>query len=89
MDYALRCFPYLGAAGMSLQGKIAAWSYLQDLRRGLMDDMARPLEARAAELADLGSDYARFVGVDRDGRVRFTVRGFGQQTFTIAELDGA
>ena len=79
----------MGAVGMSIQGKLAAWSYLQDLRRGLMDGMAAPLEARAAELANLGSDYARFVGMDRDGRVRFTVRGFGQQTFSIEDLDGA
>jgi hypothetical protein len=49
--------------------------------------IAKPLEKRAAELADLGSDYARLVGVDENGRVRFTVRGFGQQTFTVKELE--
>lgn len=74
---------------MSLHSQLALVLEWRERAEGLAlasEMIAKPLENRAAKLAGRGSDYARLVGIDKDGRVRFTVRGFGQQTFTMEEL---
>lgn len=73
---------------MNVQERLAVWSDIRaevESHEHTMGVLAERLEKRAGELS--GSSYARLVGVDRDGRIRFTVRGFGQHTFAVEELE--
>ena len=75
---------------MNVQERLARWQSLKaeaERTEARMRTIAWALERRPAALADLDSDYARLVGVDEDGRVRFSVRGLGEQTFSVEELE--
>lgn len=80
--------PYRISDERLLATSVQYWLELKDQRdeaEAQMKRMAQPLEDRAA---DLGEGFAELVGVDSDGRVRFTVKGFGQRTFSLEELAG-
>lgn len=73
---------------MTPESRARWWQALKlerDRLEEYMAQVASPLEDRAEALT--GDRLCTIEGVDSDGRIRFYVRGFGQRTFSPAELD--